>query len=464
MGLTTFDKIWDQHTVKTLPTGEDILFIDRHLLHEVSSPQAFDGLRQKARVVRFPNLTVGTEDHIVSTVPGRVAGTFTEAEQMLTAMRRNTEEFGISHHRIGSAKQGIVHVIAPEQGLVMPGMTVVCGDSHTCTLGALGAVAFGVGTSEVEHVLATQTVVQRRPGVLRVCLEGVLKEGKYVLPKDFILTICRHLGPEGAQGMVIEFAGEAIRGMPMEGRLTICNMAIEAGARSGFVSPDKITIDYILATEAGKQIRDKLELEKHWLSLASDRYAEVRRELVIDISDIEPQVTWGTRPSQSMPVSGTIPVPQDGADDKALAYMGLIPGEPIRGTSIDTVFIGSCTNSRISDLRIAAHVCRNQRIASHVVAYVVPGSESVKRQAEEEGLLDVFLDAGFEVREPGCSMCVSVNREFVEPNHRCVSTSNRNFEHRQGPNARTHLCSPAVAAASAIAGFIEDPRTLGIHL
>src|SRR5690554_3547499 len=244
MGLTTFDKIWDQHTVKTLPTGEDILFIDRHLLHEVSSPQAFDGLRQKARVVRFPNLTVGTEDHIVSTVPGRVAGTFTEAEQMLTAMRRNTEEFGISHHRIGSAKQGIVHVIAPEQGLVMPGMTVVCGDSHTCTLGALGAVAFGVGTSEVEHVLATQTVVQRRPGVLRVCLEGVLKEGKYVLPKDFILTICRHLGPEGAQGMVIEFAGEAIRGMPMEGRLTICNMAIEAGARSGFVSPDKITIDY----------------------------------------------------------------------------------------------------------------------------------------------------------------------------------------------------------------------------
>lgn len=464
MGLTTFDKIWDLHTVKTLPTGEDILFIDRHLLHEVSSPQAFDGLRQKSRAVRYPHLAIGTEDHIVSTVPGRVGGTFSEAEQMLSTMRKNTEDFGISHHQIGSDWQGIVHVIAPEQGLVMPGMTVVCGDSHTCTLGALGAVAFGIGTSEVEHVLATQTIVQRRPGVLRVCLEGNSKENRYILPKDYILQICRHLGPSGARGMVIEFAGEAIRQMPMEGRLTICNMAIEAGARSGFVSPDKLTIEYILTTDAGKQVLNKSELESRWLSLASDRYAEVQRELVIDVSEIEPQITWGTRPSQSMPINGTVPGFQDGSDDEALAYMGLTPGEPIRGTSVDTVFIGSCTNSRISDLRIAAHVCRNQRVAPHVTAYVVPGSESVKRQAEREGLLDIFVDSGFEVREPGCSMCVSVNREFVGPYSRCVSTSNRNFEHRQGPNARTHLSGPAVAAASAIAGQIEDPRTLGIHL
>ncbi|WP_340613392.1 3-isopropylmalate dehydratase large subunit [Xenorhabdus thailandensis] len=462
MGKTMFDKIWEQHTIKTLHNGEDILFIDRHLLHEVSSPQAFEGLRQQQRSVRFPSLAVGTEDHIVSTMPNRVGGTFTEAEQMISVMRKNTEEFGISHHRIGSEHQGIVHIIAPEQGIIMPGMTVVCGDSHTCTLGALGTIAFGIGTSEVEHVLATQTIVQRRPSVLRLNIDGNSDKEQYILPKDYILHICRSLGSAGAKGSVIEFAGTAISNMSMEGRLTICNMAIEIGARSGFISPDKTTIDYIWATELGKNINEKNKLEQLWLALASDPDAEVKQELMIDISNIEPQITWGTLPSQSIPVSGTIPIPKNNIDERAIAYMGLTPGQPIRGTKIDTVFIGSCTNSRISDLRIAASVCRGKKVAPHVVAYVIPGSERVKRQAEKEGLLNVFTEAGFQVREPGCSMCVSVNREFVEPYKRCVSTSNRNFEHRQGPNARTHLGSPALAAASAIVGKIEDPRSVTI--
>jgi len=464
MGMTTFDKIWEMHTVETLPTGEDILFIDRHLLHEVSSPQAFDGLRQKNRTVKHPELCVGSEDHIVSTSPGRTGGTFPEAEEMLEAMRVNTEEFGIVHNRIGTANNGIIHVIAPEQGVVMPGMTVVCGDSHTCTLGALGTVAFGIGTSEVEHVLATQTVVQKRPQVMRVCFEGTPKQANFVSPKDYILELCRHLGAGGGNGLVIEFAGSAIRNLSMEGRMTICNMAIETGARSGFVSPDDVTLAYVAQTEQYQHIADKVEqlseLRDYWLSLASDDDAQVQRQIEIDVSKLTPQITWGTRPSQSMSIGGIVPVPESDADEKALAFMGLVPGTDIQGLAINTVFIGSCTNSRISDLRVAAEICAGHQVAPDVMAYVVPGSEKVRKQAEEEGLMEIFAQAGFHFREPGCSMCVSINREFVAPGHRCLSTSNRNFEHRQGPNSKTHLCSPAVAAASAITGRVTDPGKL----
>lgn len=379
-------------------------------------------------------------------------------------MRENTDEFGIKHHRIGSINNGIVHVIAAEQGIVMPGMTVVCGDSHTCTLGALGVVAFGIGTSEVEHVLATQTIIQSRPDVLQVHFDGIPKDTRTVLPKDYILEVCRQLGSSGGNNMVIEFTGKAIKELHMEGRLTICNMAIETGARSGYISPDQTTIDYVLNTDHYKNLKDKSNLRKYWDSLINDPDDQAKQQIHVDISKLEPQITWGTSPSQSMPISGVIPRPECEADEKALSFMQLQPGSNIQGTAVDTIFIGSCTNSRITDLRIAASICAGQKVASNVKAFVVPGSERVRRQAEEEGLMKIFAKSGFHIREPGCSMCVSVNREFVQPGHRCLSTSNRNFKHRQGPNSRTHLCSPAVAAASAIKGYVQDPRKMELSL
>ena len=465
---TLFQKLWDQHHIADLPGGESLIHIDRHLLYEITSPQAFDGLQQAGRQVRNRELTFGTTDHLVSTRHNRDDETVEGGAQLIRAFRHSTQAHGIRHFDVQDAQQGIVHVIAPELGIALPGMTLVCGDSHTGTVGALGSWAWGIGTSSVEQVLATQTLAVRKPKTMRIWLDGRLGTG--VTPKDLILYVIGQIGTAGATGYALEFAGEAIRHMPMEGRFTLCNMGVEAGARTTMIAPDDTTFGYLRGREFAPQGASFERAVLEWRKLASDPGATFDRELRLDASAAAPQITWGTSPEQVMPIDGAVPMPehlhgeeQRSAAERAIAYMGLHAGASLLGLKVDAVFIGSCTNSRLSDLSAAADIVRGRKVASHVRALVVPGSMTVKREAEALGLHRVFLDAGFEWREPGCSMCAAVNDDVVPPGARCVSTSNRNFEGRQGPRARTHLASPAVAAAAAIAGAIADVRHLQDH-
>ncbi len=467
---TLFRKIWDAHLVS--PETEEtpaVLYVDLHLLHEVTSPQAFAVLRERGLRVRRPGRTVATMDHSTPTTPRPEKGPFVvtdrECAAQLAELEANCLEQGIELHRLGSEGQGIVHVIGPEMGLTQPGMTVVCGDSHTSTHGAFGAFAFGIGTSEVAHVLATQCLLQRRPRTLEVRVEGSLRPG--VAAKDLALSIIARLGVSGGSGHVIEFTGAAVRGLSMEGRMTVCNMAIEAGARAGLIAPDEVTWKYLAGRPRVPTGEAWDRALSAWSSLRTDPGAAYDRTVSLDASELSPTITFGTNPGMSAPVRGLVPDPaslsdtaQRGALDRALRYMGLRPGEPLLGHRIDVVFIGSCTNSRIEDLRDAADVLRGRKVAKGVRALVVPGSRQVKKAAEAEGLDRVFVEAGAEWREPGCSMCIAMNGDQLEPGQSAVSTSNRNFEGRQGPGGRTFLASPATAAAAAVVGALADPREL----
>ena len=451
--------------VNNAPGDAELLYIDLHLVHEVTSPQAFDGLRINNRRVRRPDLTVATEDHNVPTKDIHLPVADPISAKQLDVMRVNAKEFGITLYPMGHEKQGIVHVIGPEQGRTLPGMTIVCGDSHTATHGAFGALAFGIGTSEVEHVLATQTLPQTRPKWMSVTVEGTLTPG--VTAKDVILAIIGQIGTGGGIGHVIEYRGSAIRSLSMEGRMTVCNMSIEAGAKAGLIAPDDITFDYLQGREYAPAGAAWDQAVAEWRTLVSDEGAAWDKEVVIDAATIKPQITWGTNPAQVLGIDDRIPNPDDYADAtardtvaRALTYMGLTAGTPIRDITVDTVFIGSCTNSRIEDLRAAAAVAEGRQVAAGVRAMVVPGSFMVKGQAEAEGLDKIFTAAGFDWREPGCSMCLAMNPDKLAPGERSASTSNRNFEGRQGKGGRTHLVSPAVAAATAIAGTFADPRDL----
>ena len=459
---TLFEKIWEAHLV-TQPTGRSpILYIDLHLVHEVTSPQAFDGLRAGGRKVRQPLRTVATVDHNVPTEPRGTPISDLIAANQISALQRNCKEFGVRLFDIDSPEQGIVHVIGPELGFTQPGMTIVCGDSHTSTHGAFGSLAFGIGTSEVEHVLATQCLAQKKPKTMKIDVQGRLAEG--VAAKDLALGIIGQIGTDGATGYVIEYAGSAVRELSMEGRMTLCNMSIEAGARAGMVAPDETTINYV---KGRKFAPAGLEWEKavsHWRRLPSDADAVFDKVVEIDAAQLSPFVTWGTNPGMVAPVTGRVPEVKglEEADRRAaelaLQYMALEPGRRIQEIGIDRVFIGSCTNSRIEDLRAAARVAKGHRVHSKVRAMVVPGSQAVKRAAEQEGLHRIFQDAGFEWRESGCSMCLGMNPDILQPGERCASTSNRNFEGRQGRGGRTHLVSPMMAAAAAITGHFTDIR------
>jgi len=442
---TLFEKVWEDHVVARGDGRPDLLYVDLHLVHEVTSPQAFEGLRLAGRSVRRTDLTVATMDHNVPT--GDDTPVDPLSQQQLETLRRNCEEFGVPLHATGSGREGIVHVIGPELGLTQPGLTIVCGDSHTSTHGAFGALAFGIGTSEVEHVLATQTLWQRKPRALRIRFEGRRAPG--VTAKDLVLTAIGRIGVDGGVGHVVEYAGPAIEELSMEGRMTICNMSIEAGARAGLIAPDETTFAYL--RERG------VPLDERWRDLRSDDDAVFDREVVIDVAAIRPQVTWGTNPGMVVPIDEVVPEPADEAAERALTYMALTPGTPIREITIDRVFIGSCTNSRIEDLRAAAAVVRGKHVHPGVRAMVVPGSARVKAQAESEGLDRVFVAAGFEWRRAGCSMCLGMNPDVLAAGERCASTSNRNFEGRQGAGGRTHLVSPEVAAATALAGHFDTP-------
>jgi 3-isopropylmalate/(R)-2-methylmalate dehydratase large subunit len=462
---TLFQKLWDQHRIADLDGGETLVHIDRHLLYEITSPQAFDGLQQAGRRVRNPELTFGTTDHLVSTRRNRDDETVEGGATLIRAFRVSTRAHGIRHFDVQDAQQGIVHVIAPELGIALPGMTLVCGDSHTGTVGALGSWAWGIGTSSMEQVLATQTLAVRKPKTMRILVDGRLGTG--VTPKDLILYLIGQIGTAGATGYALELAGQAITDMPMEGRFTLCNMGVEAGARTTMIAPDETTFSYLRGREFAPKGPDFDRAVAEWRTLSSDQGAVFDKELRFDASAAVPQITWGTSPEQVMPIDARVPIPalldseeKRSAAERAIAYMGLHPGASLLGLKVDAVFIGSCTNSRLSDLSAAAEIVRGHKVASHVRALVVPGSMTVKREAEALGLHRVFLDAGFEWREPGCSMCAAVNDDVVPPGARCVSTSNRNFEGRQGPRARTHLASPAVAAAAAITGVITDARRL----
>ena len=463
--LTLPQKVWDRHVVHRADGQPDLLYIDLHLVHEVTSPQAFDGLRLSGRRVRRPDLTVATEDHNVPTRDIHLPVADPISARQLEVLRANAAEFGVTNYPMGDDRQGIVHVIGPEQGRTLPGMTIVCGDSHTATHGAFGALAFGIGTSEVEHVLATQTLPQVRPKWMSVSVEGDLPAG--TTAKDVILAIIGAIGTGGGIGHVIEYRGSAIRALSMEGRMTVCNMSIEAGARAGLVAPDETTFAYLKGREHAPSGAAWDAAVADWCSLATDSGAAFDREVVLDASRIAPQVTWGTNPAQVTGIDGRVPNPADlddptarDAAQRALEYMGLEAGTAIRDIPVDTVFIGSCTNSRIEDLRAAAEVVRGRQ-ASVARAMVVPGSHQVKRQAEAEGLDRVFTEAGFDWREPGCSMCLAMNPDKLQPRERAASTSNRNFEGRQGRGGRTHLVSPAVAAATAVAGTFATPDDLG---
>jgi 3-isopropylmalate/(R)-2-methylmalate dehydratase large subunit len=466
MAGTLAEKIWDAHVVRRAEGEPDLLYVDLHLMHEMTSPQAFDGLRLAGRRVRRPDLTLATEDHNVPTVDTGLPLADLVSRAQIETLRRNCAEFGIRLHRIGEAGQGIVHVIGPELGLTQPGLVIVCGDSHTSTHGAFGALAFGIGTSEVEHVLATQTLPQRRQKTMAIDVEGALPPG--VTAKDLILAIIARIGTGGGQGHVIEYRGAAVRGLSMEGRMTICNMSIEAGARAGLVAPDDVTFGYLEGRErAPRGAAFEVALD-HWRTLRTDDGAGLDRQVSIDASELAPHVTWGTNPGQAAPLSARVPDPgsyanpdERAAAERALVYMELEPGTPLREIAVDTVFVGSCTNSRIEDLRGAAVVLRDRRIDRRVRMLVVPGSMRVKAQAEAEGLHEVFLAAGAEWREAGCSMCIGVNPDQLTAGRRSASTSNRNFEGRQGPGSRTHLVSPEVAAATAIAGHLCSPADLG---
>jgi 3-isopropylmalate/(R)-2-methylmalate dehydratase large subunit len=461
MAKTLFDRIWDGHVVHEAPGEPALLYIDLHLIHEVTSAQAFDGLRLAGRGVRRPDLSVATMDHNVPTLPGPISDPLARAQ--LEALRANCEEFGIPLHATGSGREGIVHVIGPELGLSQPGLTIVCGDSHTSTHGAFGALAFGIGTSEVEHVLATQCLPRPRPRTMRILYTGKLPLG--VTPKDVILGTIGRIGVGGAVGHVVEYAGAPIRALSMEGRLTICNMSIEGGARAGMIGPDDTTFAYLEGRPGAPKGADWERALDRWRTLRTDDDAGFDTELEIDVAELEPQVTWGTNPGMVAPVGGSVPDPatfddpdERAATERALAYMALEPGTPLQDIRIDRVFIGSCTNARIEDLREAALVVDGHRVAPTVRAMVVPGSAAVKRQAEEEGLDRVFERAGFEWRNAGCSMCLGMNPDILAPGERCASTSNRNFEGRQGAGGRTHLVSPAMAAAAALAGHFVDVR------
>jgi 3-isopropylmalate/(R)-2-methylmalate dehydratase large subunit len=462
---TLSEKVWERHLVHRADGGPDLLYVDLHLVHEVTSPQAFDGLRMAGRTVRRPDLTVATMDHNVPTTDTDQPVRDPISAKQMEVLARNCAEFGIRLYAMGQAGQGIVHVIGPEKGLTQPGMTIVCGDSHTSTHGAFGALAVGIGTSEVEHVLATQTLPQARPSTLAVTVDGTLAAG--VTAKDVVLAIVNRLGTAGGIGSVIEYRGSAIRGLSMEGRMTICNMSIEAGARAGMVAPDDTTFAYLEGREFAPSGAAWERAVEEWRSLASDDGATFDREVVLDAAAIRPTVTWGTNPAQSVDIDDVVPSP-DSFDDadardsakRALAYMGLKAGTPIREIEVDTVFIGSCTNSRVEDLRAAAAVVRDRRVRTGMRALVVPGSMAVKAAAEAEGLDEVFRAAGFEWREAGCSMCLAMNPDKLEAGERCASTSNRNFEGRQGKGGRTHLVSPAIAAATALTGRFTTPADL----
>ena len=462
---TLFDKIWDQHLVDVQDDGTALIYIDRHLVHEVTSPQAFEGLRNTDRKVRRPDATLAVPDHNVPTTDRSQGIEEEQSRIQVETLQQNCKDFSVPLFDVDDIRQGIVHIIGPEQGFTLPGNTIVCGDSHTSTHGAFGALAFGIGTSEVEHVLATQTLYQKRPANMRITIDGELPLG--VTAKDVVLAIIGKIGTAGGTGHVIEYAGEAIRNLSMAGRMTICNMSIEAGARAGLIAPDQTTFDYIKGRPMAPKAGAFEQAVEFWKSLPSDEGAAYDKEVVLKAEEIEPQVTWGTSPQDVVPVTGAIPNPKQVDDpnrraamERSLIYMGLEPGTPMSEIKIDKVFVGSCTNGRIEDLRAAAQVIEGKRVADHVEAMIVPGSGLVKHQAEEEGLDKIFLDAGFEWREPGCSMCLAMNPDKLKPGERCASTSNRNFEGRQGPGGRTHLVSPAMAAAAALAGHLTDVRKL----
>jgi 3-isopropylmalate/(R)-2-methylmalate dehydratase large subunit len=475
MGRTLAEKVWDAHLVRSAEGEPDLLYIDLHLVHEVTSPQAFDGLRMAGRGVRRPDLTIATEDHNVPTtgisgpgVPLRGPGspvTDPVSRTQVETLRKNCAEFGIRLHPMGDAGQGIVHVIGPQLGLTQPGMTIVCGDSHTSTHGAFGALAFGIGTSEVEHVLATQTLPQSRPKTMAVTVDGALPYG--VTAKDLILAIIAKIGTGGGQGHVIEYRGEAVRNLSMEGRLTVCNMSIEAGARAGLIAPDEVTYRYLEGRPSAPRGAAWEAALDHWRSLPTDDDATFDREVTLDAASLTPYVTWGTNPGQAAPLASSVPDPASMADpgmrsaaERSLAYMDLAPGTPLTGIAVDTVFVGSCTNGRIEDLRAAAGVLHGKKVAGGVRMLVVPGSMEVRAQAEREGLDEVFTGAGAEWRAAGCSMCLGMNPDTLSPGERSASTSNRNFEGRQGKGGRTHLVSPEVAAATAVTGRLTAPASL----
>ena len=462
---TLFDKIWQNHLVERQKDGTCILYIDRHLVHEVTSPQAFEGIRVAGRKVRRPDATIAVADHNVPTTDRRAGIKDEESRLQVETLAANCKAFGITYFGMDDVRQGIVHIIGPEQGMTQPGMTIVCGDSHTSTHGAFAALAFGIGTSEVEHVLATQTLITKPARNMRISVDGRVPFG--CTAKDLILAIIGKIGTAGGTGYVIEYAGEAIRGLSMEGRMTVCNMTIEAGARAGLIAPDATTFAYLQGRPMTPKAGQWEQAVAYWKTLPSDPGARYAKEVTLDAAAIAPHVTWGTSPQDVLPITGRVPDPKEAPDEntraawtRALAYMGLEPGTPLAEVKVDAVFIGSCTNGRIEDLRAAAAVANGRRVASSVRALVVPGSGLIKEQAEAEGLDRVFQEAGFEWREPGCSMCLAMNADRLQPGERCASTSNRNFEGRQGRGGRTHLLSPAMAAAAAVTGRLTDVRAL----
>lgn len=465
MGKTLSDKLWDAHVVRQAEGEPDLLYIDLHLVHEVTSPQAFDGLRLAGRKVRRPENTLCTEDHNTPTlnILAPIADPVSRAQ--VDTLRKNAAEFGLRIHSLGDKDQGVVHIIGPQLGITQPGMTIVCGDSHTSTHGAFGALAFGIGTSEVEHVLATQTLPQARPKTMAVTVNGEMPEG--VTAKDLVLTLISRVGTGGGQGYIVEYRGSAIESLSMEGRMTICNMSIEWGAKAGMIAPDQKTFDYLKGRPHAPEGADWDAAVEYWKTLRTDEDATFDREVVIDAAELTPFVTWGTNPGQGVPLGATVPSPEDFSDpvdksaaERALEYMALQAGTPMRDITVDTVFLGSCTNGRIEDLRLAASVLKGHKIADSLRMLVVPGSARVRLEAEAEGLDQVFLDAGAEWRAAGCSMCLGMNPDQLQPGERAASTSNRNFEGRQGKGGRTHLVSPAVAAATAITGRLSSPADL----
>ena len=465
MGRTLAEKVWHNHVVRSADGEPDLLYIDLHLVHEVTSPQAFDGLRAAGRPVRRPDITVATEDHNIPTidVDKPIADPVSRAQ--VEALRKNCAEFGVPLYSLGNVEQGIVHVVGPQMGLTQPGMTIVCGDSHTSTHGAFGALAFGIGTSEVEHVLATQTLPLKPFKTMAINVDGDLPEG--VSAKDIILAVIAKIGTGGGQGYVLEYRVSAIRSLSMEGRMTVCNMSIEAGARAGMIAPDQTTLDYVQGREKAPSGQEWDDAVAYWKTLFTDDDAEFDAVIDIDASTLTPFVTWGTNPGQGLPLSASVPSPDDATDDvdrvaieRALEYMDLTPGTPLRDVAVDTVFIGSCTNGRIEDLRVAADILRDRTVKDGMRLMVVPGSARVRLQAESEGLDQVFLEAGGEWRGAGCSMCLGMNPDKLTPGERSASTSNRNFEGRQGPGGRTHLVSPAVAASTAVTGHLSSPADL----
>ena len=467
MGKTLAEKVWDEHVVRSADGEPDLLFIDLHLIHEVTSPQAFDGLRLAGRRVRRPDLTLATEDHNVPTLDWDKPIADPVSRTQVETLRRNAEEFGVRLHPLGDLDQGIVHIIGPQLGLTQPGMTIVCGDSHTSTHGAFGALAFGIGTSEVEHVLATQTLPQARPKTMAVTVDGALPEG--VTAKDLVLTLIAHTGTGGGQGYVVEYRGPAIEALSMEGRMTVCNMSVEWGAKAGLIAPDQKTFDYLRGRKEAPQGEAWDAAVAYWKTLVTDDDAVFDEEIVLDASTMTPFVTWGTNPGQGVPLGASVPSPEDYDDandkiaaEKALEYMGLRAGTPMREIKVDTVFVGSCTNGRIEDLRVAAQVIEGRHVAEGTRLLVVPGSARVRLQAEDEGLDVIFKEAGAEWRGAGCSMCLGMNPDQLAPGERSASTSNRNFEGRQGKGGRTHLVSVPVAAATAVRGTLSSPADLEV--